>query len=72
LGVTIGLRGQSRTKSQTSYLLVKRRIDADKIGKQWVTTRRRMMTACQRSMTKAPQIGLSSSLLFDVDIAGSD
>ncbi len=32
-----------KNETQTNYLLLKRRIDADKIGRQWVTTRRRLL-----------------------------
>jgi hypothetical protein len=31
-----------KTETQTNYLLIKRRLDADKVGKQWVSTRRRL------------------------------
>jgi hypothetical protein len=31
-----------KTETQTNYLLLKRGIDADKVGRLWVTTRRRL------------------------------
>jgi hypothetical protein len=32
-----------KTETQTNYLLIKRRIDATKVGRLWVTTRRRLL-----------------------------
>jgi hypothetical protein len=32
-----------KNDTQTNYLLLKRRIDATKVGRLWVTTRRRLL-----------------------------
>ncbi len=43
-----------RPISVVFYLLSKRLLDADKIGKQWVTTRRRLLNQFAGAERKAP------------------
>jgi hypothetical protein len=43
-----------KTITQTNYLLIKGRIDADKIGKLWVTTRRRLRNQFGGAASAAP------------------
>jgi hypothetical protein len=46
-----------KTETQTNYLLIKRRIDATKVGRLWVTTRRRLRNQFGGAASAAPRHG---------------